>query len=124
MVVVGFAAAIAVGTLLLLVPSARRPGSDATWVDALFTATSAVTVTGLVTEYPGTTWSGDGQAVLLLLIQLGGLGMVTSGTLLIGVQRAGGSEFEAVGAGTVVQPGDRIVVAGRASSVERFARER
>lgn len=42
----------------------------------------------------------------------------------VGVQRAGGSEFEAVGAGTVVYPGDRIVVAGRTSSVERFARDR
>lgn len=83
MVVVGFAVAIGVGTLLLLLPMARKDGSDVDWIDSVFTATSAITVTGLVTEDPGTTWTWFGQVVVLVLIQIGGLGMITTGTLLM-----------------------------------------
>lgn len=82
-VVIGFALAIAVGTLLLLLPWSREPGVSVDFIDTAFTAVSAVTVTGLATVDTGTTWSPFGQAVLLGLIQLGGLGMVTSGTLMM-----------------------------------------
>ena len=83
-VVLGFASAIAVGWFLLMLPAAASPGvKQAQWDDALFTATSAVTVTGLVVVDTGTHWSAFGQVVILLLIQLGGLGMVTAGTGLL-----------------------------------------
>ena len=76
-----FFAAVVVGTLLLSLPVARRGPGGAGFVDALFTATSAVCVTGLVTVDTGTYWSGFGQAVILALIQLGGLGIMTFATL-------------------------------------------
>ncbi|WP_233512540.1 TrkH family potassium uptake protein [Micromonospora deserti] len=81
MITIGFAAAVAVGTGLLSLPLATRSGQRAELVDALFTATSAVCVTGLVTVDTGSYWSGFGQAVILLLIQAGGLGIMTLATL-------------------------------------------
>jgi trk system potassium uptake protein TrkH len=74
--VAGFAGAILAGTALFWLPlsAQQRPLS---LIDALFTATSAVCVTGLTVIDPGTTLSGFGQAVLLTLIQLGGLGIMT-----------------------------------------------
>lgn len=62
---------------------ASADGHRAPLVDALFTATSAVCVTGLVVRDTATEWSGFGQAVILLLIQLGGFGFATSATLLL-----------------------------------------
>ncbi|MGQ0845055.1 MAG: TrkH family potassium uptake protein [Sporichthyaceae bacterium] len=78
----GFAGAIAVGTALLSLPFATAAGERAPFVDALFTATSAVCVTGLVTVDTGSYWSGFGEAVILLLIQLGGLGIMTAASLV------------------------------------------
>jgi trk system potassium uptake protein TrkH len=79
-----FLAAILAGWGLLSLPMAQRgAGSPIPMVDTLFTATSAVTVTGLATVDTGTAWTAFGQAVILALIQLGGLGMATSGTLLL-----------------------------------------
>ncbi|GAA3347050.1 potassium transporter TrkG [Amorphoplanes nipponensis] len=77
-----FALAVATGTLMLSLPAATASGERADTVDALFTATSAVCVTGLVTVDTGSYWSGFGQAVILLLIQVGGLGIMTLATLL------------------------------------------
>ena len=77
-----FAVAVVVGTGLLLLPGARAGEGRADVLTALFQATSAVCVTGLVTVDTGTYWSGFGQAVLLLLIQVGGLGIMTLATLL------------------------------------------
>ena len=77
-----FLAAIGVGTLLLALPLSSAVGHSAPWLTALFTATSAVCVTGLVVVDTGTYWSGFGQAVILALFQLGGFGMMTSATLL------------------------------------------
>lgn len=77
-----FLAAIALGTVLLMLPAASAGAGSASLVTALFTATSAVCVTGLVIVDTGTYWSGFGQAVILLLFQLGGFGMMTSATLL------------------------------------------
>ncbi|MCX2728330.1 TrkH family potassium uptake protein [Thermomicrobium sp. 4228-Ro] len=81
--VVGFALLIAIGTVLLSLPFASADGQRARLVDALFTATSAVCVTGLAVRDTATAWSGFGQAVILLLIQLGGFGFATSATLLL-----------------------------------------
>ena len=74
-IILGFAAAIIIGALLLMMPfSAREPVS---FSDALFTAPSAVCVTGLVVRDTATGWTAFGQGVILLLIQVGGMGVVT-----------------------------------------------
>lgn len=77
-----FASAILVGTALLSLPAAHAPGVKVSFVDALFTATSAVCVTGLIVLDTGTDFSAFGQAVILLLIQLGGLGILSAGLLV------------------------------------------
>ncbi|MCS6995833.1 MAG: TrkH family potassium uptake protein [Casimicrobiaceae bacterium] len=74
--------AIAFGTMLLALPVARAEPGAAPLLVALFTATSAVCVTGHVLVDTGGYWSGFGQAVILGLIQLGGFGMMTAATLL------------------------------------------
>ncbi|TIC81603.1 potassium transporter TrkG [Nocardioides sp. GY 10127] len=83
LVVTGFAGTIAVGTLLLLLPLSRAGvGGHAGVLTALFTATSAVCVTGLaVVDTPGY-WSPFGQVVILALIQVGGFGIMTMASLL------------------------------------------
>lgn len=75
--VVSFALLILFGTLLLAMPGAAADGRASSLLDAFFTATSAVCVTGLVVWDTGTHFSGLGLTVLLLLIQAGGLGMLT-----------------------------------------------
>ncbi|MDA0364706.1 MAG: Trk family potassium uptake protein [Chloroflexi bacterium] len=79
----GFAILITVGTLLLWLPVSARSEEGASFTTALFTATSAVCVTGLVVVDTHDFWSPFGQVVILLLIQLGGLGFMASATLLI-----------------------------------------
>lgn len=81
-VALSFLAAIAVGTLLLLLPFSQTPGQPVSLLDAFFTATSALCVTGLVVVDTGSAWTPFGQGVILLLIHIGGLGLVTLGTLL------------------------------------------
>lgn len=81
-VVLGFAGAVTVGTLLLLLPGARAGDGGATVLEALFTATSAVCVTGLIVVDTPTYWSGFGQTVILVLIQVGGFGIMTLASLL------------------------------------------
>lgn len=75
LIIGGFALTILAGTLLLMLPGAARQGS-ACFADALFTATSAVCVTGLVVRDTALYWSPFGQGIILLLIQIGGLGIV------------------------------------------------
>ena len=77
-----FAGVIAVFTALLNLPAATSTGVRAPFVDAFFTATSAVCVTGLVTVPTGTYWSVFGQAVILAGIQVGGLGVMTLASIL------------------------------------------
>ena len=76
-IMLAFLAAIAVGSLLLALPLSSADGSAIPYIDALFTATTSVCVTGLVTVPTVSTWSVFGQVVILLLIQVGGLGVVT-----------------------------------------------
>jgi potassium uptake TrkH family protein len=80
-VAVAFAAAIGVGTGLLMLPWATATGRSTDVLDALFTATSAVCVTGLTTVDTATHWSTFGQVLIMLLIQIGGLGIMTLATL-------------------------------------------
>lgn len=81
-VALGFLLTIIAGTLLLMLPAARAEAGGAPWLTALFTAVSAVCVTGLVVVDTGTYWSGFGQLVILALFQFGGFGMMTAATLL------------------------------------------
>ncbi|WP_211204540.1 potassium transporter TrkG [Ammonifex degensii] len=81
MLVFGFAGLIFVGTLLLNTPWATKSGEPPGLLTALFTATSAVCVTGLVVVDTGTFWSTFGQAIILALIQFGGLGIMTSAAI-------------------------------------------
>ncbi len=76
-IILGFAAAILSGSFLLMLPFATRDGRGAGFADALFTAASAVCVTGLVVQDTATYWSIFGQAVIIFLIQIGGMGVVT-----------------------------------------------
>ena len=73
----GFLSAILLGSLLLMLPIATKSGQCTSFLDALFTATSAVCVTGLVVNDTATYWSLFGQGVILLLIQIGGMGIIT-----------------------------------------------
>ncbi|MCB1005174.1 MAG: TrkH family potassium uptake protein [Acidimicrobiales bacterium] len=81
-VVASFVVAIAVGTALLALPAATRAPGGLGLGDALFTATSAVCVTGLSVVDPGTQLTGFGQLVLAVLAQLGGLGFMTMASLI------------------------------------------
>ena len=76
-IIIGFVSVILLGALLLSLPCATREPGHAGWLDALFTSTSAVCVTGLVVHNTATYWSFFGQAVILTLIQIGGMGVVT-----------------------------------------------
>ena len=76
-ILIGFALLILAGALLLTLPISTRDGQGAAFFDALFTATSATCVTGLVVRDTALYWSGFGQVVILLLIQIGGMGVVT-----------------------------------------------
>jgi trk system potassium uptake protein TrkH len=79
--VIGFATVILIGGLLLNLPIASQSGESVGLLNALFTATSAVCVTGLVVVDTATYWSGFGQVVIIMLIQVGGLGFMTIATL-------------------------------------------
>lgn len=83
LVIAGFLALIAVGTVLLMLPISSRDATVTPLVDAAFTATSAACVTGLVVVDTGTHWSGFGHVVLLALMQAGGFGIMASSTLLL-----------------------------------------
>jgi len=76
-IIVGFAALIIIGAVFLTLPWASQSGKWTSFLDALFTATSAVCVTGLVVHDTATYWSGFGQLIILILIQIGGMGVVT-----------------------------------------------
>ena len=121
LVVAGFAVAVMAGWALLMLPAATESGRGAGAVTALFTATSAVCVTGLVIVDTGAYWSGFGEAVIPGLIQIGGFGIMTMASLL-GLLVAGRQHatiLRRVGAHHVVLPeqemGERMahLVTGR-----------
>lgn len=80
--VLGFGAVIILGAVLLNLPIATLSGKSVGFINSLFTATSAVCVTGLVVVDTGTYWSMFGQLVIMILIQIGGLGIMTMATLI------------------------------------------
>lgn len=78
-IALGFLLIIAVGTVLLMLPIASRNGESTGFLNALFTATSSTCVTGLVVVDTYSNWTIFGQLVIMLLIQIGGLGFITIG---------------------------------------------
>ncbi len=95
LIALGFAAVIMIGSGLLMLPFSIRPGVELNYIDALYTSTSAVCVTGLIAVDVGTAFTPIGQFFVALLIQIGGLG-VTS-----------------VGAGIILAMGKKIDIKGR-----------
>ena len=85
MILLSFLIAVLLGSLILSLPISSASGEAVPYIDALFTATTATCVTGLVTLPTATTWSVFGQIVILVLIQIGGLGVITvmSGFMLM-----------------------------------------
>lgn len=81
-IIAGFLGLILLGTVILMQPFSVKSGQGASFSDALFTAVSAVCVTGLVVRDTATYWSGFGQAVILILIQIGGLGIVSVAAII------------------------------------------
>lgn len=75
--ILSFLGMILIGTFLLKMPRCTVPGQVCSWMDALFTSTSAICVTGLTVQNPATFFTTTGQTVILLLIQVGGLGIMT-----------------------------------------------
>ncbi len=94
-IALGFAAAILIGSVLLILPCSVQEGQDIRYIDALYTSTSAVCVTGLIAVDPGTAFTPIGRFFLALLIQIGGLGVTT------------------VGAGVIMIMGKKINLKGR-----------
>ena len=82
-IVLGFFSVIVIGTILLKLPISIRDGITVSWVDALFTSTSAVCVTGLIAIDTADTFTVFGRAVVALLIQVGGLGVTSVGVAFI-----------------------------------------
>ncbi len=101
-----FLLAIGLGTFLLWLPVSLTEGTSISLLDALFTATSAMCVTGLAVVDTGTAFSGFGQVVILALIQVGGLGVLTFGTLL------------AVATGRRIGLGERLRVQQQVNALE------
>lgn len=79
--VIGFAMIILIGAILLNTPMATNSGEQVGFINALFTSTSAVCVTGLVVVDTGTYWTLFGKVVIITLIQVGGLGFMSMATL-------------------------------------------
>ena len=88
--ILGFAGAILLGTLLLMMPWSTADGQGASFTDALFTATSATCVTGLIVRDTATYWSVFGRCIILTLIQIGGMGVVT---MAVAVTRLSGKQI-------------------------------
>lgn len=82
-IALGFAFAILIGSLLLMLPCSIQDGVNVRYIDALYTSTSAVCVTGLIAIDAGDTFTTLGQFFLAVLIQVGGLGVTAIGAGII-----------------------------------------
>ncbi len=89
-IIFSFFCLILLGTLLLMMPFSSHDGRITSFPDAMFTAVSATCVTGLIVKDTATYWSVFGQAVIILLIQIGGMGVITIGLAII---RASGKKI-------------------------------
>ena len=93
-IILGFAGVILLATLILMLPVSSASHTYTPFINALFTAASATCVTGLIVYDTATFWSPFGQAVILLLIQIGGMGVVT---VAIGLSRLSGKRVGLLG---------------------------
>lgn len=124
--VASFVLLILAGTLLLMLPACRVQLYDTPFEDsapllvALFTATSAACVTGLVVVDTGSYWTGTGQAVILMLIQMGGLGVMTFGGFFALGQRRSFLLRESVFLGKLLDADDALAVRGLIRSIFIF----
>ncbi|HZN33883.1 MAG TPA: potassium transporter TrkG [Pirellulaceae bacterium] len=124
--VASFAVLIGTGTLLLMLPAARvQPAGSSDEIGApplvaLFTATSASCVTGLVVVDTGAYWTRTGQGIILALIQLGGLGVMTFGAFFALAQRRGFLVREGVFMGQLLEADDRRAVRRLVASILVF----
>ncbi len=108
---------VAVGALLLSMPFTARNGEPTPWDDALFTAMSAASVTGLVTVDTADHWNGFGQVVILVLIQTGGLGFMVGASLVLRILgRSGGARLRDA---ILIQDGAPTVSMAEAVSLSR-----
>ena len=82
MIILSFATMIFIGACLLMLPFSTNDGKGAPFLDALFTSTSASCVTGLIMHDTAQYWSSFGQLIILILIQIGGMGVITMAILL------------------------------------------
>lgn len=82
-IVLGFAGVVLVGAIILMLPISSASGKVTPFIDALFTSTTSVCVTGLIVYDTGTHWSFFGQVIILILIQIGGLGVITVASSLV-----------------------------------------
>lgn len=82
MIILSFATMIFIGACLLMLPFSTNDGKGAPFLDALFTSTSASCVTGLIMHDTAQYWSPFGQLIILILIQIGGMGVITMAILL------------------------------------------
>ncbi len=89
-IIFSFFALIMLGTFLLMLPISSNKHTITPFADALFTATSATCVTGLIVKDTATYWSLFGQGVIITLIQIGGMGVITIG---LAVMRASGMKI-------------------------------
>ncbi len=102
-IALGFAAAILIGSGLLMLPCSINEGVTVRYIDALYTSTSAVCVTGLIAIDPGTAFTPLGRFFLALLIQIGGLGVTTVGA---GVMLAVGKKINLKGRNLIQEAGN------------------
>lgn len=116
LVPLAFLVVIAIGTAGLMLPAARAGGGSAPFVVALFTATSAVSVTGLAVVDTATYWSGFGQTLILVLFQIGGFGIMSTATLLALLV----SRRLSLSRQLVVQAETRGIALGDVTSILRF----
>ncbi len=103
LIALGFAALILIGSGLLMLPCSVQPGQELRYIDALYTSTSAVCVTGLLAVDPGTAFTPIGRFFLAMLIQIGGLGVTTVGA---GVMLAMGRKLDLKGRNLIHEAGN------------------
>lgn len=101
-IALGFIVVILIGSLLLMLPCSKQEGVEVRYIDALYTSTSAVCVTGLIAVDAGDTFTSLGQFFLAMLIQIGGLGVT------------------AIGAGVIIAIGRKVNLKGRSIIREAF----
>jgi len=97
-IILGFAGVILLGALILMLPISSQSGTVTPFLDCLFTSTSAVCVTGLVVYDTATHWTIFGQAVIIALIQIGGMGVITVAAV---IAMAAGKKISLMQRGTI-----------------------